>query len=148
MVITSAPRIQPDGSCGRRRHLRRRPNRWFHYQDRFPRRAQCAKVYSKNQASSITTSFPYKMLGLTQVANPTTGQRGSHRRHPGSRVSRSSLSMCDFSWERGRLVRIEREARKQFSKSSVLSVLRTLCGRDVRAPGKKMTATENSDLLN
>jgi hypothetical protein len=32
-------------------------------------------------------------------------------------------------WERGRLVRTEREARKDY-----VSVLRTLCGRDVRVP--------------
>jgi AcrR family transcriptional regulator len=56
------------------------------------------------------------------------------------------LSTCGYSWERGRLVRIERESANQLFRSSILSVLCTLCGRDVRAPGKKMTATAKEDL--
>ena len=38
-------------------------------------------------------------------------------------------------WERGRLVRTERKTRKFLDR--LTSVLGTLCGRDVRAPGEK-----------
>jgi hypothetical protein len=47
-----------------------------------------------------------------------------------------------YSWERGRPVRTEREARKallNFTAKEGFSVLRTLCGRDVRAPGNSLT---------